>query len=78
MIIYVVKVPQINSYGNLLEDDLPVSYHATAEGAAAEAQKQASEIIKIWGESMLTDRENENTAEIIQNHCYVEEVELAN
>lgn len=75
--IYIVYVPQINSYDDLLDNDLPVSWHSTKAGAEAMLAKQREMLLKDHPDIQITGREEEDGQAILSEHCYVLESELS-
>lgn len=77
MPIYIIYIPQINSYGDLHEDDLSVSWHSTKAGAEKMLKQQREIILRDNLDVQITGREDEDSATIISEHCYIIESELS-
>jgi len=76
MRLYVVYVPQINSYGDLGEQDMPVSWHLLKESAEHRLGIELEQLLDLHKGIEINEREEEEVGEIISEHCYIQEQEL--
>jgi hypothetical protein len=77
MKLYIVYTPQFNSFNDQIDPDLPCAWHLTRAAAEIDLEQKIQQQLKWYADMEITGREDEDTAEIIKQHCYIEEHELA-